>query len=783
MADSKQPSSDAQDDASPEEIARALGMQGSAGSGPDEKVDDPSAEGRLQLDKDGALIGRRKLDARKAIREGADEIESDEDVSETEAPDAQGAPSPEGKPRRAAIPPRLSLLRPDDAEDEPAPEAEGLDPTPEAFRAEVFVPGGTFRFGESQEQREVAGFHIDRYPITNRQYEVFVRATGHRPPMYWPSGHLPEELFDHPVVGVDYYDALAYAQWKGKDLPFEDEWEYAARGGDGRTFPWGEMKDPHASNTARTSLKMTCPVDAFPQNVSPHGVHDMVGNAWEMTHSPAPGGGIVVRGGSWYDFALYAKTWFRFATRPDARNGTIGFRCVRRADERGDAKREVDPAMVEAEILARIGPQPPIDTTDRSPERRDLVPDYRKLSNFLADLESEALRRTQGPLPTSPGPAPLTPEGMEALPTSTSDTVGALGAGVLDSLAAAESKVEDAAGVLDDTASAAAEVAGRAAETVETEAAAVVDGATADAEAAADDAAASLADALTGGATTTSDAPAAEQTTMPREHVRDDRLKVRQVADEAIRATASADAPRPAEPAPERTPLWLWGLLLLGFGLLGWVGVKLINQDAGEAGIEDDSLTEGMGDGTDPIEPLRDPREQLPTPRAAAGSPLPILDASDDDAFREFTTTGKWIAVFVDPTKEDVGLRTLRNAHAMGLRLTDTGVRFALVIPRRVALADDGTLPGPEALALRLRQMAPGLNTVTIILDRPGPDGRDVLRKKYLDDDGAIAAVAVNRGRKEFASWAPRQRGFTELELVPIVRDTLERFGNLRDGE
>ena len=74
----------------------------------------------------------------------------------------------------------------------------------------------------------------------------------------------------------------------------------------------------------------------------------MVGNAWEITHSPAPGGGVVVRGGSWYDFALYAKTFFRFASRADARNGTIGFRCCSR-----EAERE-EPREVPLEMASRM---------------------------------------------------------------------------------------------------------------------------------------------------------------------------------------------------------------------------------------------------------------------------------------------------------------------------------------------------------------------------------------------------------------------------------------------
>ncbi len=199
-------------------------------------------------------------------------------------------------------------------------------PPPDAM---VAVRGGAFMFGEDKRRVSVPEFELDRDPVTNGDYERFVLATGHRPPLYWRAGRCPEDLRDHPVVGVDVFDAIAYARWAGKDLPYEDEWERAARGTDGRTYPWGDEPDL-AANTARTGLKMTLPVGFYAKNVSPEGCRDMVGNAWELTLSPAPGGGVVVRGGSWFDFALYAKTYFRFASRPEARNGTIGFRCVRR---------------------------------------------------------------------------------------------------------------------------------------------------------------------------------------------------------------------------------------------------------------------------------------------------------------------------------------------------------------------------------------------------------------------------------------------------------------------
>ena len=174
---------------------------------------------------------------------------------------------------------------------------------------------------------------------------------------------------------MDYYDALAYARWVGKDLPYEDEWERAARGTDGRTYPWGNEPELGEANTARLGHKMTVPVGWHAMNVSPEGVCDLIGNVWEITHSPAPGGGIVVRGGSWYDFVLYAKGWFRFASRVDARNGTIGFRCVRRErrpPRRGSRGAGAHRGRGPRGASRRPSPRPT--QASFSAERRDLVP-------------------------------------------------------------------------------------------------------------------------------------------------------------------------------------------------------------------------------------------------------------------------------------------------------------------------------------------------------------------------------------------------------------------------
>lgn len=390
------------EDPSYEAIARLLGL--TPGSRPLGQDVDPSPDevdeaGALKLDKDGILAGRGRLVARRALGEDDDGAAVAPETAEggADVPDRPAAVAPAGgggggmvAPKKASLPPRLGALRPDGAAPPPREETKPRRHDPRHLEM-VPIPGGVFPFGEDGIDVEVPGFEIDRYPVTNRDFEAFVEDTGHRAPQYWPGGNLPEEIADHPVVGVDYFDALAYAQWVGKDLPFEDEWERAARGTDARPYPWGEESDLQASNTARSGVRMTTPVDLHARNVSPDGVHDMVGNVWELTHTPAAGGGVVVRGGSWYDFALYAKTWFRFATDADARNGTIGFRCVRRVHEREDEPREIDPAYVDGEIAARTGAQVPPRSDDASADRRDLVIDIGRLRRYIDDIRSDTL--------------------------------------------------------------------------------------------------------------------------------------------------------------------------------------------------------------------------------------------------------------------------------------------------------------------------------------------------------------------------------------------------------
>ncbi len=192
-------------------------------------------------------------------------------------------------------------------------------------------------------------FHIDRTPVTNAQYREFLAASGWRPRdphnflHHWQNGAPPAGWDDKPVTWVSIEDARAYAQWAGKRLPREWEWQYAAQGNDGRLYPWGNDWNGAmvpATNRGRT-LHAPDDVDAHPDAASPFGVLDLVGNVWQWTdeyvdeHTRA----AILRGGSAYR-PQTSHWYFPQAYRLDQhgkyllmapckdRSGCVGFRCV-----------------------------------------------------------------------------------------------------------------------------------------------------------------------------------------------------------------------------------------------------------------------------------------------------------------------------------------------------------------------------------------------------------------------------------------------------------------------
>lgn len=195
----------------------------------------------------------------------------------------------------------------------------------------------------------VKPFYIDKYPVTNAQFKIFLDATHYRPAdalnflKDWTDGRYPQGWDNQPVTWVSQEDARAYAAWAGKRLPREWEWQFAAQGKEGRIYPWGNNWDDAAVPLPNRARSLTPPdaVDAHPNGASEFGVMDLVGNVWQWTdeytdeHTRA----AILRGGSHYQPAG-AIWYFPQAFRNDQhgklllmapgydRSGTVGFRCV-----------------------------------------------------------------------------------------------------------------------------------------------------------------------------------------------------------------------------------------------------------------------------------------------------------------------------------------------------------------------------------------------------------------------------------------------------------------------
>ena len=198
----------------------------------------------------------------------------------------------------------------------------------------VIVNGGPFFYGQDRTQRELPPFLIDVFPVTCEQYLQFCEHTNHPKPSDWFHDKFLPGIENHPVTNVTINDARAYAHWAGKRLPVEVEWEKAAGGNDGRTYPWGEDFEPGRCHCTQSEPeKLTVAIDAHPEGASPFGCMDIVGNAAECTEKePAPngtGGLSVLRGGSLIEPCSQTTCRVRMiVSDPETRSFYIGFRCA-----------------------------------------------------------------------------------------------------------------------------------------------------------------------------------------------------------------------------------------------------------------------------------------------------------------------------------------------------------------------------------------------------------------------------------------------------------------------
>lgn len=231
----------------------------------------------------------------------------------------------------------------------------------------IEIPAGTFIMGSDDPRTNDANkpahtvqtkaYKIDKYPVTQAQYALFIASNRYRVPLNWKDGKIPTGLNLHPVTMVSWYNARDYCSWAGKRLPTEAEWEKSARGTDARRWPWGSNMNPAYLNTYY-KVGHTTPVNAYPQSASPYLVMDMAGNVqeWVADEFAAYPGSLakdevfvakeldptyhrgseeeerlvykVMRGGSWKSDPFSTMTYHRNFSMPNYASDFFGFRCV-----------------------------------------------------------------------------------------------------------------------------------------------------------------------------------------------------------------------------------------------------------------------------------------------------------------------------------------------------------------------------------------------------------------------------------------------------------------------
>lgn len=238
----------------------------------------------------------------------------------------------------------------------------------------IAIPSGVYTLGDAmhpaerpEHQVHLPAFEMGRFPVTNAEFAEFMAAGAYQDAQYWfPEGwkHRQEQSWSqpafwgeasyrsgldfpqHPVVGVCWYEAMAYARWAGCRLPSEAEWEAAARGAEGWVWPWGNQWQADCANTAEAKHLSTTPVGLYPLGATPTGLLDLIGNVFEWTasvyqaypylvesHTQPTGGGVIdrsLRGCSFnHKGSYFSRAAYRFHSGPFTRHSDIGFRVAR----------------------------------------------------------------------------------------------------------------------------------------------------------------------------------------------------------------------------------------------------------------------------------------------------------------------------------------------------------------------------------------------------------------------------------------------------------------------
>jgi formylglycine-generating enzyme required for sulfatase activity len=208
----------------------------------------------------------------------------------------------------------------------------------------VLVPAGPFKYGEKKEDASLPAYYIDKTEVTNQAYEDFSKATKHALPP-----NFPADKPTYPVVNVTIVDAKDFAKWAGERLPTAREWEKAARGTDGRMYPWGNEKDQSRASLGPNGTLH--PATDFAQFAGPFRTVQMVGNVWELVNERTnPGAKTLdhfatlmkppptkddawyqIRGGSFVDPLDHIVIWDNGSVPELWKDTNIGFRCVKDA--------------------------------------------------------------------------------------------------------------------------------------------------------------------------------------------------------------------------------------------------------------------------------------------------------------------------------------------------------------------------------------------------------------------------------------------------------------------
>lgn len=225
-------------------------------------------------------------------------------------------------------------------------------------REMIEIPEGPFKMGGNdgdydeapEHQTYLSTYYMDKYEVTQAEYERFVKMTKRGKPFVPVFDDDPSKILkpEYAAMGMSWFDAAAYCQWAGRRLPTEAEWEKVAKGERNRKYPWGEVMGPKYANLdgEEDGYKYLAPPGKFEAGRSYYGVYDLAGNvaewvadnyddkyyaktAYRDPKGPEEGQNKVIRGGSWREPPNGARVTKRFQAKPWRTDATIGFRCVK----------------------------------------------------------------------------------------------------------------------------------------------------------------------------------------------------------------------------------------------------------------------------------------------------------------------------------------------------------------------------------------------------------------------------------------------------------------------